>query len=158
MKLAKTLRLDVSDTYVFDRAAETGEWAITGTFAYIDGDPSSWSSKKQLAFRTSWLGIGSFGNATFVQATEISTEEYSQTLQTLATYLVEKYNAPSQDAAAKAARQELEDMANLCNHPAGTLLAIERTITEQNITEKTRVLISSDEPINAKTWTIVEDK
>ena len=36
MKLAKTLRLDVSDTYVFDRAAETGEWAITGTFARIE--------------------------------------------------------------------------------------------------------------------------
>ena len=158
MKLAKTLRLDVSDTHVFNRAAEVGEWAITGTFAYIDSDPSSWSRKKQLAFRTAWLGIGSFGNSTFVQATEISTQEFDQTLQTLAAYLAEEYNAPSQEAATKAARQELDDMINLCGHPAGTLLAIERTITEQNITEKTRVLIPSDEPINAKTWTVVEDK
>ena len=158
MNLAKTLRLDVSDTHVFDRPANTGEWAITGTFTYIDSDPTEWSSKVKLAFRTAWLGIGSFGNSTFVQATEISTEEYNQTLQILAAYLIEKYNAPSQEAAEEAARQELEDMVKLCDHPAGTLLTIERSLTEQNITEKTRVVIPSDGPLRAETWTIVEDK
>ena len=145
MKLAKTLQIDVSDTHVFDRVAEVGEWAITGTFAYIDSDPSSWSSKKQLAFRTGWLGIGSFGYSTFVQTTVISTQQFTQTLQILAAYLNEEYNAPSQEAATMAARQELDDMANLCDHPPGTLLAIERTITEQNISEITRIIPPTNE-------------
>ena len=145
MKLAKTLQLDVSDTQIFDRVAKVGEWAITGTFAYIESDPSSWSNKNQLAFRAAWLGIGSFGYSTFVQATEISTQEFKQTLQILAAYLAEEYNAPTQEAATMAAQQELDDMAKLCNHPPGTLLAIERTITEQNISEKTRIILPTSE-------------
>ena len=72
MKLAKTIQLDVSDTHVFERVAEVGEWAITGTFSFVDIDPSNWTSKQQLAFRTAWLGIGSFGHSTFVQVVEMS--------------------------------------------------------------------------------------
>ena len=157
MKLAKTIQLDVSDTHVFERPAEVGEWAITGTFAFVDSDPANWSGKQQLAFRAAWLGIGSFGNSTFAQGVEISTHEYEQAVQTLAAHLAEVYNAPSQEAATRAARQEIDDMAALCDHPPGTLLAIERAIAEQNITEKTCVLAPSDEPAHAKTWTLVED-
>ena len=157
MKLAKTIQLDVSDTHVFERAAEVGEWAITGTFAFVDSDPSNWSGKQQLAFRAAWLGIGSFGNSTFVQVVEISTHEYEQAVQTLAMHLAEIYNAPSPEAATRAARQEIDDMAAMCDHPPGTLLAIERAIAEQNITEKTCVLAPSDESAQAKIWTLVED-
>ncbi|MEY3552369.1 MAG: hypothetical protein RL735_717, partial [Pseudomonadota bacterium] len=31
MKLPRTLRLDPSDTFVFARAAEPGEWAVSGS-------------------------------------------------------------------------------------------------------------------------------
>ena len=157
MKLAKTIQLDISDTHVFDNPAVVHEWAISGTFAYVDSDPSDWSRKQQLAFRTAWLGIGSFGNSTFVQVTEISEQEYKLAIQTLAKYLIEEYNAPSQEVATEAARQEIDDMATLCNHPPGTLLAIERAITGQNITENTRVLTPADKPAPAKIWTISED-
>ena len=157
MKLAKTIRLDVSDTRVFDRAAEVGECAIAGSFAFVDSVPSDWSNKQQLAFRTAWLGIGSFGSSTFVQVTEISTQEYEQILQTLAVYLTEQYNAPGQEAATRAARREIDDMVALCDHPPGTLLTIERAITGQNITEKIRVLRPSDDPAQVKMWSVADD-
>ena len=157
MKLAKTIRLDVSDTHVFEHPADVGEWAITGTFAFADSDPSNWSSKQQLAFRAAWLGIGSFGNSTFVQVADISPHAYEQAVETLAKYLAEVYNAPSQEAATRAARQEIDDMVAMCDHPAGTLLAIERAMDDQNITEKTGVLAAPREASPAKTWTIVED-
>ena len=157
MKLAKTIQLDVSDSHVFERPAEVGEWAITGTFAFVDSDPSNWSNKQQLAFRAAWLGIGSFGNSTFVQVADISTHEYEQAVQTLALYLTEFYNAPGQEAATRAARQEIDDMISMCDHPPGTLLAIERAIADENITEKTSVLAPPGEAGHAKIWTIVED-
>ena len=157
MKLAKTIQLDVSDTHVFERPAEVGEWAITGTFAFADSDPSNWSNKQQLAFRAAWLGIGSFGNSTFVQVAKISTHEYEQAVQTLAMYLAEVYNAPSPEAATRAARQEIDDMVTMCDHPPGTLLTIERAIDEQNITEKTSVLAPPGQARHAYIWTIVDD-
>ncbi len=157
MKLAKTIQLDVSDTHVFERPAEVGEWAITGTFAFVDSDPANWSKKQQLAFRAAWLGIGSFGNSTFVQVAELSIDAYEQAAQTLALYLAEFYNAPSHEAATRAARQEIDDMITMCDHPPGTLLAIERAIADENITEKTSVLAPPGKPSHAKIWTIVED-
>jgi len=51
MKLIRTIRLDLSDTFVFDRAAGPGEWAVTGTFVYADGDPSALQGKARAAFR-----------------------------------------------------------------------------------------------------------
>ena len=157
MKLAKTIQLDVSDTHVFEHPAEVGEWAITGTFTFVDSSPSNWSGKQQLAFRTAWLGIGSFGNSTFVQVVEMSNHEYAQAIQTLSVYLADVYNAPSQEAAKQAAQQEIDDMATMCDHTPGTLLSIERSIAEQNITEKTCVLAPSGEPAHAKIWVMVED-
>ena len=157
MKLAKTIQLDVSDTHVFEHPAEVGEWAITGTFAFVDSDPTDWSGKQQLAFRTAWLGIGSFGNSTFVQVAKISTNQYEQAVRTLAGYLAEFYNAPDREAATRAARQEIDDMITMCDHPPGTLLAIERAVADENITEKTSVLAPPREAGHAKIWTIVED-
>ena len=157
MKLAKTIQFDISDTQVFERAAAVQEWAISGTFTFVDSDPDEWPRKQRLAFRTAWLGIGSFGNSTFVQVADISASEYELAIEVLAKYLVEKFNAPNREAAAQAARQEIDDMATLCNHPPGTLLAIEREITGQNITERTRVLTPADKSAPARIWTIVED-
>lgn len=156
MKLAKTIRLDASDTQVFERPAEVGEWAIAGTFGFVDGDPAEWSNKRQLAFRSAWLGIGSFGHSTFIQVTDISAEAYEQAVDTLAAYLAEDFNAPSPEAANRAARQEIDDMISLCDHPPGTLLAIERSIGGNDISEKTHVLTSPDEPAHAKIWSLVE--
>ncbi len=157
MKLAKTIQLDVSDSHVFERPAEVGEWAITGTFAFVDSDPAGWTGKQQLAFRAAWLGIGSFGNSTFVQVAELSPDAYEQAVHALALYLADSFNAPSREAATGAARQEIDDMITLCDHPPGTLLAIERAFADDDITEKTSVLAPPREAGHAKIWTIEEE-
>lgn len=156
MKLAKTIRLDISDTQVFERPAEVGEWAIAGTFSFVDGEPSEWSNKQQLAFRSAWLGIGGFGHSTFVQVVEISAAEVERAVERLAAHLSENFNAPGPEAACQAARQEVDDMFGLCDHPPGTLLAIERGISGNDITEKTHVLTPPDESAHAKIWAVVE--
>lgn len=48
-------------------------------------------------------------------------------------------------------------MVAMCDHPPGTLLSIERSIADQNITEKTSVLAPSGSSSHAKIWEIVED-
>ena len=39
MKLLRTIRLDPSDTFIFERVAEPGEWAVSGSFVFSDDDP-----------------------------------------------------------------------------------------------------------------------
>ena len=38
MKLLRTIRLDPSDTFVFERAAKPGEWAVSGAFVFWNND------------------------------------------------------------------------------------------------------------------------
>ena len=38
LKLPRTIRLDPSDTFVFERAAEPSEWAVSGAFAFWNSD------------------------------------------------------------------------------------------------------------------------
>ncbi len=45
MKLLRTIRLDPSDTFVFERAAEPGEWAVSGAFMFGDADPDMLTGK-----------------------------------------------------------------------------------------------------------------
>ena len=61
MKLIRTIRLDPSDTFVFDRAAKPSEWAITGTFIFSDDDPARLEGKARAAFRSGFLGVASLG-------------------------------------------------------------------------------------------------
>ena len=52
MKLLRTIRLDPSDTFVFEHAAEPGEWAVSGAFMFWDRDPASMEGKARAAFRS----------------------------------------------------------------------------------------------------------
>ena len=140
MKLAKTVQLDISDTKIFETPANVGEWALAGTFTFVDSNPNDWSNKQKLCFETAWLGVGSFGYSTFVQTTNIYPSEYEQLLDTVTRHLTQKYGAPNQNEAKKAAKLEIDDMTTLCEHPPGTLLAIERTFSGDNIVERTRIV------------------
>ena len=75
MRLPRTIRLDQSDTFVYARAAEPGEWAVTGTFLFFGADPASFSGKQRQAFRAGFLGIDSFGWSTLAVVTEASAAE-----------------------------------------------------------------------------------
>src|SRR3546814_9583478 len=87
MRLPRTLRLDQSDLRVFEHACEPGEWAIPGGFVFATADPATLEGKAQLAFRSGWLGLASFGHATLVEVAEIAeperSEEHTSELQSL---------------------------------------------------------------------------
>ncbi|MBO6947633.1 MAG: hypothetical protein JJ855_06595 [Rhodospirillales bacterium] len=158
MKLPRTIQLDPSDTNVFALAAAPGEWAVTGTFAFVDSTPDQMDTKTQLAFKSGWLGLSSFGFSTFVQVTVVPEGEDEAAARALATHLFEVYGAPDMLMAMTAAKSEIAYAASLCDQPAGTLLAIEREMTEEGITEKIRVMPRPDEEGgHAQIWTLTED-
>jgi hypothetical protein len=140
VKLIRTIRLDPSDTFVFERAAEPGEWAVSGTFMFSDLDPAALEGKARSAFRSGFLGIQSFGWSTLVQIVEAKEEDCSNVLDALARALLARCGAPDLDAARAAAREEIEFAGSLCNHPHDTLIAVHRSYTEGAIREAFRTL------------------
>lgn len=158
MKLPRTIRMDPSDGRIFDPAAEPGEWAIPGTFRFVDMTPDEMDKKTQLAFKSSWMGLTSFGSSTFVQVTVAPESEVEHVERALAGHIFSAYGAPDMLAARDAARQEIAHAASLCDHPAGTLLAIDRDMSEDGIAERIRLIPRDDEEGgHARIWTLVED-
>ena len=143
MLLPKTVRLDDSDLSVFPLAAESGEWAIPGTFVFANDDPEDLGGKRLQAFRQGFLGIGSFGWSTLVEIDEIGADELARVEQRLADWFVEAFGAPDRETALPAARDEVRFASELCEHPAGTLLAIEREFEALRIVERFRAIQAS---------------
>ncbi len=69
MKFPRCIRLDPSDLNIYRLAAEPGEWAVAGGFAFAEADPGAFdnpgtfNNKDKLAFQSGWLGTESFGRA-----------------------------------------------------------------------------------------------
>jgi len=146
MKLIRTIRLDPSDTFVFDRAAEPGEWAVTGTFLYADDDPSALQGKARAAFRSGFLGVASLGWSTLVQIVDAGDQDRLAAIDTLAKQLVTHFGAPTIEDAVAAAKEEFEFAASLCNHPLDTLIAMHRSHDGGEIREAFRTLRPNDGP------------
>jgi len=158
MKFAKTIHLDVSDTKAFPHAAEAGEWAVTGTFAFAECKPELLSNKERLAFHNGWLGIESFGRSTFVEVALFPEQQFENVVRRLGAHLREVYCAPDMLEAVEAARHEVKDMAGLCNHPVGTFLSIERQFTDEGIDETVRVIPPQGDGAHARIWEVVGDE
>jgi hypothetical protein len=85
-------------------------------------------------------------------------EDLSGLEQQLADWFLADFGAPSREAALAAAEQEIGFMAELCaDHKTGTLLCIQREMTEDGITEKFRSLPKPDSCAEQKIWTMVDD-
>lgn len=140
LKLPRTLRLDPSDSFVFARPAEPGEWAVTGSFLFWDRDPASLTGKERVAFRSGFLGVRSFGFSTLVVVSEASEGEREDAAASLARHLQDHLGAPDRAAALAAAREEIDFAASLCDLPVGTVVALHRTETNGAIAEAFRTL------------------
>lgn len=140
MKLPRTIRLDPSDTFVFRRPAEPGEWVVTGSFLFDPAQVESLDAKGRTAFRSGFLGIVSFGWSTLAVVTQASAGEREAAVEQLAAQLVDKLGAPDLAAARAAAEEEIGFAASLCDHPEGTLLALHRTLEAGEIRERFRTL------------------
>lgn len=140
MKLLRTIRADASDTFVFERAAEPGEWAVSGAFAFARADADALERKARAAFRSGFLGVGSLGWSTLAEIVEASEEDRLNAIAILATRLAAHFGAPDIASARLAAEEEIAFAASLCNHPAGTLAAVSRSMENGSIREVFRVL------------------
>jgi hypothetical protein len=140
LKLPRTIRLDPSDTFVFERAAEPGEWAVSGAFAFWSQDPATFGQKQRVALRSGFLGIDTLGWSTLAIVTEAAEAERQAMVDRLARQLLEKFGAPDLEAARLAAEEEVAFAASLCDHPLQTLLAVQRSIENGEIRERFRTL------------------
>ena len=140
LKLPRTIRLDPSDTFVFERAAEPGEWAVSGAFVFWDRDVSVLSQKQRVALRSGFLGIGSLGWSTLAIVTEAVEAEREEAVAQLARQLLKHFGAPDAAAARAAAEAELAFAASLCDHAPQTLLAVQRNVEDGEIRERFRTL------------------
>ena len=140
MKLIRTIRLDPSDTFVFERAAEPGEWAVSGAFAFWNTDVEKLEGKGRSAFRGAFLGVESLGWSTLVQIVEASASDRAAVLERLALQLVARFGAPDIVTARAAAEEEVAFAESLCNHPADTLIAVHRSFEEGEVHESFRTL------------------
>jgi hypothetical protein len=140
VKLIRTIRLDPSDTFVFERAAEPGEWAVPGAFAFWNTDAAKLDGKARSAFRGAFLGVESLGWSTLVQIVEASAADRAALVERLAQQLVAQFGAPDIAAAGVAAEEEVAFAESLCNHPNDTLIAVHRTFEEGEVREAFRTL------------------
>ena len=105
LKLPRTIRLDPSDTFVFERAAEPGEWAVSGAFVFWNRDPATLGQKQRVALRSGFLGIDSLGWSTLAIVTEATEAERQAMVERLAGQLMEKFGAPDLDGRAACRRR-----------------------------------------------------
>lgn len=164
MKLLRTIRLDPSDTFVYERAAAAGEWAVPGAFEFWAADPAVLAGRVRQAFRGGFLGLASFGWSTLVVAQPITADERKAATENLARHLMTAHGAPDLPSAMAAAEEEIAAAITLADHPEGTLIALHRTIDKDgNIREQFRTLHPADAreaaqmPCSAGAFAIVED-
>ncbi len=140
MKLLRTIRLDPSDTFVFERAADPGEWAVSGAFMFAHADPDALDGKSRAAFRGGFLGVASLGWSTLVQIVEASEADRDALVETLGRQFYERLGAPDLAEARAAAEEEVAFAASLCDHPRDTLIAVRRTFEDGAMREAFRSL------------------
>jgi hypothetical protein len=140
VKLLRTIRLDPSDTFVFDKAAEPGEWAVSGAFVFWDTDAAALEGKARSAFRSGFLGIETLGRSTLVQIVEASEADRACMVDLLAQRLVGHFGAPDMDAARVAAEEEVAFSESLCTQPKDILVGVHRSYEDGAVRETFRTL------------------
>ncbi len=140
MLFLKTFRLDNSDQSIFRNAAEPGEWAVSGVFAFADLPELMVTGKIKQAFTRGILGTESFGWSTLARVSEIDSAAYEMVIDRIADHFVAAYGATDRKSALPLARQEAEFIARLCEHPIDTVLAVRRSFKGGSIVQRFRII------------------
>lgn len=156
MKLLRTIALDPSDTFVFDVAAEPGEWAVSGAFRFWDCDAARLEGKARAAFRGGLLGVQSWGWSTLAQIVPATMDDYRGLVDLLATQLVDRFGAPDMVVAKTAAEEEVAFAQSLCSHPVSTLVAVHRSASDGGIRESFRRLQLREGQGHSKAFSFME--
>jgi len=156
LKLLRTIRLDASDTFVFETAAEPGEWAVSGAFVFWNRDAASLQGKIRTAFRSGFLGVSSLGWSTLVQIVEASEEDRRVVIESLARQLMTHFGAPTVDDATAAAEEEITFSESLCDQPLDTLIAVHRSFEKGAVRESFRALRPRNGPKPLRAFSFLE--
>jgi hypothetical protein len=156
VKLLRTIRLDPSDTFIFEKAAEPGEWAVSGAFMFWDRDPAALEGKARSAFRGGFLGVGSLGWSTLAQIVDANEEDRRTVVDMLALHLVRDFGAPDMDTARGAAAEEVAFAESLCAHPLDTLIAVHRSSEGGEVRESFRSLRPRNGPKPLRAFSFLE--
>lgn len=156
MKLLRTIALDPSDTFVFDVAAEPGDWAVSGAFRFYDRDPAGLTGKDRSAFRSGFLGVQSWGWSTLVQIVPATEDDRRKLVELLAKQLVDRFGAPDPATAGVAAEEEVAFAESLCTHPVSTLIAVHRSAADGNVRESFRRLKLRERSGHSRAFSFME--
>ena len=141
MKLARIIRLDESDTQVYDAPAESGEWAVPGTFAFSNWTGDDLAGSAAQAFAHGWLGLSSFGRGSVVAVAGVTEAEREALTGALAQHFISAWGAPDIDAAWPVAEEEIAQMAALCSdQPDNTLIVISRELSDAGVKDTFRLI------------------
>jgi hypothetical protein len=154
-RLLRAIRLDVSDTFAFEAAAEPGEWVVPGSFMFWDEDVAALTGKRRVAFRSGWLGIGSFGWSTLAVVVEATDDERAQAVEALAHHLVAHHGAPGLPQALAAADEEMSFAQSCAEHPEQTLVVIHRTVGEDGAVREQFRTVKAGLPFNKDSYSRV---
>ncbi|MEM9425602.1 MAG: DUF6505 family protein [Pseudomonadota bacterium] len=141
MNFARVIRLDESDLEVFREAAQPGEWAIPGSFAYSNWTEDELEGKPAQEFKHGWLGLKSFGRASVVAVSSITEAERDALVDILAFHFIESWGAPDVASARPVAEEEIAHMIDMCSgQPENTLIVVERHLGEAGVNDKFRLV------------------
>lgn len=159
MKFLRTIRFDVSDTKVFAKAAEPGEWALPGGFLFAGATRDDLTGKVKQAFSNGFIALPSLGHSTFTSVVEISADETAMLKDSLATCFIEQYGAPTRDEARLAADLEIAFVLDLCRDvPINSIFTVHRFLDDAGeIKEEYRIVDAPGAKPHARVWDVVED-
>ena len=157
MKLLRTIRLDPSDTFVFERAAEPGEWAVSGAFAFWDSDPDG-------ARRQGALGVSRrLPRRRFARLVDAGADRRGERRRPRARWSTRWRSSWSRisarrdlQAARAAAEEEVAFAESLCSQPQDTLIAVHRTFEDGEVREAFRTLRPRDGQKPARAFSFLE--
>jgi len=156
VKLLRTIALDPSDTFVFDVAAEPGEWAVSGAFRFLERDAARFEGKERAAFRGGFLGVQSWGWSTLAQIVPATEADCQDLIDLLARQLVDRFGAPDMAAARTAAEEEVAFAQSLCTHPVSSLIAVHRVSQDGEMRESFRRLQLREGQGHGKAFSFME--
>jgi len=136
-KYLRCIRLDESDSRIFERAATPGEAAVSGAFLFQGMDVDKLAGPRLQAFRNGFLGVESMGWCTLVAIAETDDIDLESTMTNqLALGLTRDFGAPDMESVLSVALEEVRDSQTLCEGECDTLLAVQRTFDGDDIREQ----------------------
>lgn len=147
-KLPKVVRLDDSDLEVYEHPADAGELAVPGGFEFLNDSIESLTGKRLQAFLNGFLGIQTSGRSTLVAITSLDHDEYQNAINQLTVNILSNHGVTERSLALNIATEEIRYAESLCEYEEGTILALDRDFSKEEIKESFKKFV----PVASADW------